>query len=146
MAYRDGEVVALPLATKLPAFLGARDQVYLLPEGVSADAALVCPCHIRQQPAAVPERFRYPRWRPRCTQGTERARMIALTFGALMAVSLAALLIWFVLKDPLFILYATMFTLQALYVAYLSGQGFDWPMLSYAAPARLLRVECADRA
>jgi diguanylate cyclase (GGDEF)-like protein len=60
--------------------------------------------------------------------------MIALTFGALMAVSLAALLIWFVLKDPLFILYATMFSLQALYVAYLSGQGFDWPGLSFAAP------------
>ncbi len=60
--------------------------------------------------------------------------MIALTFGALMAVSLAALLIWFVLKDPLFILYATMFSLQALYVAYLSGQGFDWPWLSFAVP------------
>jgi diguanylate cyclase (GGDEF)-like protein len=60
--------------------------------------------------------------------------MIALTFGALMAVSLAALLIWFVLKDPLFVLYATMFSLQALYVAYLSGQGFDWPWLSFAVP------------
>jgi two-component system, sensor histidine kinase LadS len=57
--------------------------------------------------------------------------MIALTFGALMAVSLAALLIWFVLKDPLFILYATMFSLQALYVAFISGQGFEWPVLSY---------------
>jgi len=48
--------------------------------------------------------------------------------------SSAALLIWFVLKEPLFILYATMFALQALYVAYLSGQGFDWPLLSYAVP------------
>ena len=27
-----------------------------------------------------------------------------------------------------------MFFLQALYVAYLSGQGFDWPWLSFAAP------------
>ncbi len=68
--------------------------------------------------------------------GTERARMIALTFGALMAVSLAALLIWFVLKDPLFILYATMFSLEALYVAFISGQGFDWPVLSLRRPPR----------
>ena len=59
--------------------------------------------------------------------------MIALTFGALMSVSLAGLLIWFVLKDPLFILYATMFALQALYVTFISGQGFDWPLLSYGA-------------
>ena len=60
--------------------------------------------------------------------------MIALAFGALMAVALAALLIWFVLKDRLFILYATLFFLQALYIAYLSGQGFDWPGLSVAVP------------
>jgi two-component system, sensor histidine kinase LadS len=43
-------------------------------------------------------------------------------------------LIWFVLKDPLCIVYATMFFLQALYVAYLSGQGFDWPGLAFAVP------------
>jgi hypothetical protein len=60
--------------------------------------------------------------------------MIALAFGALMAVALAALLIWFVLKDRMFILYASLFFLQALYIAYLSGQGFDWPWLSYARP------------
>ena len=27
-----------------------------------------------------------------------------------------------------------LFSLQALYVAYLSGQGFEWPLLSYALP------------
>jgi hypothetical protein len=57
-----------------------------------------------------------------------------MTFGALMAMALAALLIWFVLGEPLFILYATLFSLQALYITYLSGQGFDWPWLSYAQP------------
>jgi diguanylate cyclase (GGDEF)-like protein len=133
IAYRDGKVVALPLATKLSGFLGTRDQVYLLPEGISAAQPLYA--HVisnssRQQFLS----FSLSALEATLTQGTERARMIALTFGALMAVSIAALLIWFVLKDPLFILYATLFSLQALYVAYLSGQGFDWPMLSYAAP------------
>src|SRR6202042_3322903 len=67
-------------------------------------------------------------------RGAEHARVNALAFGALTAVALAALLIWFVLADRLFILYATLFFLQALYIAYLSGQGFDWPGLSFARP------------
>jgi diguanylate cyclase (GGDEF)-like protein len=133
IAYRDGKVVALPVATKLAGFLGTHDQVYLLPEGISAAQpfyAHVTSNSSQQQFLG----FSVSTLEATLTQGTERARMIALAFGALMAVSIAALLIWFVLKDPLFILYATMFTLQALYVAYLSGQGFDWPMLSYAGP------------
>ena len=46
-------------------------------------------------------------------------------------------------QEPLFILYATLFSLQALYIAYFSGQGFDWPWLSYAHAAGFFRVECA---
>jgi diguanylate cyclase (GGDEF)-like protein len=68
------------------------------------------------------------------TTAAENARMIALSFGALMAMAVAALLIWFVLSDRLLILYATLFSLQAIYVAYLSGQGFEWPILSLALP------------
>ena len=67
-------------------------------------------------------------------QGARASRSIALAFGALMAVSVAALLLWFVLADRLFILYASLFALQGLYVACLSGQGFDWPWLAWAAP------------
>lgn len=67
-------------------------------------------------------------------RGADHARSIALTFGALMAMALAALLIWFILADRLFILYATLIAMQALYIAYLSGQGFDWPVLSLAKP------------
>jgi diguanylate cyclase (GGDEF)-like protein len=133
IAYREGKVVALPLVAKLSAFLGARDLVFTLPEGVSATQPLyahVTSSSTRQQFLSVSSSA----LEDTLTQGTERARMIALAFGALMAVSIAALLIWFVLKDALFILYATMFSLQALYVSYLSGQGFDWPVLSYAVP------------
>jgi len=133
ITHRDGKVVALPLATSLSGFLGTRDDVFVLPEGVSAAQpyyAHVTSSSSRQQFLA----FSMAALEDSLIKGTARARMIALTFGALMAVSIAALLIWFVLKDPLFILYATMFSLQALYVVYLSGQGFDWPILSYAVP------------
>jgi diguanylate cyclase (GGDEF)-like protein len=133
VAYRDGKVVPLIQATNLPAFLGARDMVFVLPEGVPPTEVLYA--HVVSS-SNEPQYLSVSQGALQSTLalGAERARMIALTFGALMAVSLAALLIWFVLKDPLFILYATMFCLQALYVTYLSGQGFDWPWLSAAVP------------
>ena len=133
VAYRNGEVVPLILAGSLPAFLGARDMVFIVPEGVPPTQPLYA--HLTSG-SGEPQYLSVSQGALQGTLalGAERARMIALTFGALMAVSLAALLIWFVLKDPLFILYATMFSLQALYVAYLSGQGFYWPWLSFAAP------------
>lgn len=65
---------------------------------------------------------------------SEHTRMIALAFGALLALASGALLIWLVLKDRLFMLYATLFALHALYIAYVSGEGFDWPLLSAAGP------------
>jgi two-component system, sensor histidine kinase LadS len=133
LAYRSGVVVALPLVTRLPGFLGTRDQVYTLPEGVSPAQ----PLYARVTADSNQEQFlsfSVGELGATLRQGAARVRMIALTFGALMAVSFAALLIGFVLKDRLFILYATMFSLQALYVAYLSGQGFDWPVLAYAMP------------
>jgi diguanylate cyclase (GGDEF)-like protein len=131
VAFRNGAAVPLPLITRLPAFLGGRDHVFILPEGVSSAQPVYA--HVTsdsndRQYLQVSLGGLHTTLR----LGTERARMIALTFGALMAVSLAALLIWFVLKDPLFILYATMFSLQALYVSFISGQGFDWPILSGA--------------
>jgi diguanylate cyclase (GGDEF)-like protein len=133
VAYRDGKVVPLILAGSLPAFLGARDLVFIVPEGVPPTQPLYA--HLVSS-SSEPQYLSVSQGALQSTLalGAERARMIALTFGALMAVSLAALLIWFVLKDPLFVLYATIFSLQALYVAYLSGQGFDWPWLSFAVP------------
>jgi len=130
VAFRNGSAVPLPFIAQLPAFLGGRDNLFTLPEGVPATqpvyAHMTSDSNTRQYLSV-----KLAGLDSTLALGTERARMIALTFGALMAVSIAALLIWFVLKDPLFILYATMFSLQALYVAFISGQGFDWPVLSY---------------
>jgi diguanylate cyclase (GGDEF)-like protein len=61
-------------------------------------------------------------------------RIVALAFGALMAMALSTLLVRFVLTDRLYPLYGTLFSLQALYLAYFSGQGFHWPVLSLARP------------
>jgi diguanylate cyclase (GGDEF)-like protein len=49
-------------------------------------------------------------------------------------VALSAFLVRFVLGEGLCTLYGTVFLLQALYIAYFSGQGFHWPILSLARP------------
>ena len=51
-----------------------------------------------------------------------------------MAMALSTLLVRFVLTDRLYPLSGTLFSLQALYLAYFSGQGFHWPILSLARP------------
>jgi len=132
-AARAGQVVALPRAAGLPAFRGTADTVFALVEGL--DPAQPLYAHLDADGADTePVKFRGSSLDLTLARGAEQSRMIALAFGALMAVALAALLIWFVQSDRLFILYATLFFLQALYVVYLSGQGFDWPWLSFAQP------------
>ncbi len=58
------------------------------------------------------------------------ALMISLACGALAALALVSAAMWLVLGDELFILYAGMIALQALYLAYFSGEGFRWPWLA----------------
>ena len=122
----------LPIAANLPGFLGIRESVFAIPEELSGQPLYAHIVVEGTQPQSLS--FSTSHLDAVLSQGARRARMIAMAFGALCAVSLSALLIWFVLKDRLFILYATMFFLQALYVAYLSGQGFDWPWLAVAVP------------
>ena len=129
-----GQPVALRLATHVPGFVGAQDAIYILPAGLQAGQ----PVYVHataNSPGPTGMRFSTSTLPQTLTLAQEHARMIALSFGALIAMSLAALLIWFVLSDRLLLLYATLFALQALYVAYLSGQGFEWPVLSLALPA-----------
>jgi len=132
-AVRRGTVVSLPQAAQLPGFRGTQNTVFTYVDGLD----ITQPIYARVRVAgnefdAV--NFSDSTLDRTLARGAEHARMIAFVFGALIAVALSALLIWFVLKDSLFILYATLFFLQALYIAYLSGQGFDWPWLSFAQP------------
>jgi len=132
-ADRGGAAVLLPRATQLPGFRGTQDTVFTLVEGLTPRQPLYARVEVATNDSDAVS-FSGSTLDRTLAQGAEHARMIALAVGALIAVALAGLLIWFVLADRLFILYATLFFLQALYVAYLSGQGFDWPLLSYAQP------------
>jgi two-component system, sensor histidine kinase LadS len=132
-AMRAGAPALLQQATQLPGFRGTQDTVFILGADQSAGQTLYAHVDVAGSESDQVS-FANSTLDRTLERGAEHARMIALTFGALIAVSLAALLIWFVLKDQLFILYATLFFLHALYMAYLSGQGFEWPWLSYARP------------
>jgi diguanylate cyclase (GGDEF)-like protein len=126
----DGSGGPLPEAARIPEFAGARDTAFVLPSGNST-------VYVHVQPPGA--KYGTPRFFTSTLQqflagGASRARVITLTFGALGAMALASLLIWVVLAERAFILYFSLFALQALYVAYFSGQGFEWPVLSAAAP------------
>jgi diguanylate cyclase (GGDEF)-like protein len=120
----------LPHATELREFGGAHDSVFILPDGVMAGQ----PLYLRvatEADGADSLRFSLGRLDTTLARATAHSRMIALAVGALTAMALGSLLIWLILKDKLFLLYPGMFFLQALYLAYFSGEGFDWPLLSY---------------
>jgi diguanylate cyclase (GGDEF)-like protein len=128
-----GAPVSLRLASLVPGFVGAQDAIYILPAGLEAGQSVYVHATARS-PGPTGMRFSTSTLPQTLTLAADHARMIALAFGALMAMAAAALLIWFVLSDRLLVLYATLFALQALYIAYLSGQGFEWPVLSLALP------------
>lgn len=130
---RGGKSVPLLPAAEIPEFRGVIDVVYALPGGLTNGQSLYARVEAVGR-GAEELRFFGSTLQTELSRGAEHARMIALAFGALMALALAALSIWFVLSDPLFLLYGALISLQALYMAYLSGQGFDWPLLSYAGP------------
>jgi diguanylate cyclase (GGDEF)-like protein len=120
----------IPPASKIPEFAGARDTAFLLPTTAGVVYARIAP------PGAgygVP-RLSTSTLSDFLGEGATRTRMITLAFGALAAMAVASFLFWLVLRERAFILYSTLFVLQALYVAYFSGQGFEWPWLSVAAP------------
>jgi two-component system, sensor histidine kinase LadS len=118
----------LAAAADLPEFAGAHHVAFIVPAG---DA----PLYARfESPGKAAPRFDESTLAAVQIQGAARARNIALAFGALTAMAAAALLIWVILAEPTFFLYGWLFAMQALYVAYFSGQAFQWPLLSYAAP------------
>ncbi len=132
-AARRDTIVCLPQAMQLPGFRGVQDTVFADVDGLNIRQSLYVRLNVAGGDSDAVS-FSDSTLDRTLARGAEHARVIALVFGALIAVALSALLIWFVLVDRLFILYATLFFLQALYIVYLSGQGFDWPWLSYAQP------------
>lgn len=120
----------LPEAAHYPEFAGSRDTAYIVPSGRSTLYVRVEP----PGPGHTVPRLMSSDLRSFLSRGAATARIITLVFGALATMAVASLLIWIVLTERAFLLYFALFCLQALYVAYFSGQGFEWPWLSVAAP------------
>ena len=121
----------LPHATDLREFGGAHNSVFILPNGLAAGQSLYLRVTTRED-GADSLRFSLGTLSATLARGAAHSRMIALAVGALTAMALGSLLIWFILSDKLFILYTGMFLLEAVYLVFFSGEGFDWPVLSHA--------------
>ena len=130
---RAGGSVPLTPTAVIPQFGGAQDTVFTLPMGLDPGAPLYARV-TRVGRATTDLHFSTSTLARTLDTATTHAGVIALAFGALMAMALSTLLVRFVLTDRLYPLYGTLFSLQALYLAYFSGQGFHWPILSYARP------------
>lgn len=132
-AFPAGPAVTGPLQhiIDLPEFGGAHQSVFVLPHALSAGESLYVRVATRED-GADSLRFSLGTLGQTLQRAAAHSRMIALAVGALTAMAIGALLIWFILKDPLFLLYPGMFLLEALYLAFFSGEGFDWPVLSLA--------------
>ena len=130
---RGAESLSLNPATVVPQFGGAEDTVFVLPPGLDPGEPLYARV-VRQGRATTDVHFTTSTLDRTLEVAAVHQRVIALAFGALMAMALSTLLVRFVLTDRLYPLYGTLFSLQALYLAYFSGQGFHWPILSLARP------------
>jgi two-component system, sensor histidine kinase LadS len=130
-ARQAGASVPLTPQTVVPQFGGAQDTVFVLPPGLAAGQPLYVRV-VRRGRATTDLHFMTSTLEGTLATADAHARIIALAFGALMAMALSTLLVRFVLGEGLYTLYGTVFSLQALYIAYFSGQGFHWPVLSLA--------------
>jgi len=134
-AYDSGAGAGQPLtlAAVLPEYRAEQTALYVLPPGRRRGDAI----YMRVDASGVgAERldFSLSPLADAIARGRAQTRMVAAAFGALLAMSVTALLICIIMPASIFVWYATLFTLQALYIVYISGQGFDWPVLAAAAP------------
>src|SRR5581483_10419042 len=114
----------------LPEFGATHEAAFLVP-GAGLQAGQVFYARIQANDAGADRVYFVAATLEReLARGARHALMISLACGALAALALATASMWLVLSDRLFILYAAMTGLQALYLAYFSGQGFRWPWLA----------------
>jgi diguanylate cyclase (GGDEF)-like protein len=129
---KAGNLVRLPLTGTIPKFGGAEEKEFALPAGL--DVGPLYARVVRLGRAVTDLQFSASTLRYLLKGASAHAWIIDMAFGALVAMGLSALLIRLVLKDQIYPLYGCVFLLQALYLAYFSGQGFTWPLLSWARP------------
>ena len=126
----SGAPAPLVRAAVLPAFGGDREAAYLVP-GNGLQPGQVFYVRMQADTASADRvHFSLSTLEEASIRAARHALMISLGCGALTALALATAAMWLVLSDELFILYAAMTGLQALYLAYFSGEGFRWPLLA----------------
>ncbi|HUA24301.1 MAG TPA: diguanylate cyclase [Steroidobacteraceae bacterium] len=131
--YARGTPTPLVRAAVLPGFGGTRQAAFLVP-GPGLQAGQVLYARLEAHSAAVDEvHFTASSLAEVLARGARHELMISLAYGALAALALATTAMWLLLSDRLFILYAGMTGLQALYLAYFSGEAFRWPLLAAAS-------------
>ena len=134
-AYDSNARAGQPLiaAAALPEYRGEHTALYVLPAGRTPGN----PIYVHVDVAGIGAEqlnFSLPSLADALARGRAQTRMVAVAFGALLAMSITALLICVVTPGSIFVWYATLFTMQALYIVFISGQGFEWPILSPLAP------------
>jgi len=124
-----------PLAPTIvhPQFGGGQDSVYVLPPTLDPGAPFYARV-LRTGPATTDLHFSTSTLGAALDEADVHSRMIALAFGALMAMALSTLLVRLLLVDRLLPLYGAVFSLQAFYLVYFSGEGFEWPILAALRP------------
>ena len=132
-ARRGGQTQPVGQSRAVPKFGGAEDKVFALPAGLDRGQPLYA--RVSRIGRSVTDLQFSASDLATVLQGAEaHARIIALTVGALMAMALSTFLVRFILTDAIYALYGTLFSMQAIYLAYFSGQGFRWPVFSLLRP------------
>jgi diguanylate cyclase (GGDEF)-like protein len=132
-ARRDGATVPVGQARAVPKFGGAEDKVFALPAGLDAGRPLYA--RVSRLGRSVTDlQFSASDLTTVLAGAEAHSRLIALAVGALMAMALSTFLVRLILTDAIYALYGTLFSMQAIYLAYFSGQGFHWPVLSLMRP------------
>ncbi|MBS0366953.1 MAG: diguanylate cyclase [Proteobacteria bacterium] len=133
---RAGVSVRLQPALRIPRFGSTRDTAFDLPEDLDWDH----PVYIRIGPksgASADLGFVIEPLDQVIARVRPHAQIIASAAGALATMALTALLVRLVLPDKLYSLYAALFFLQALYLAYFSGLAYEWPLFPHGRIASI---------
>lgn len=129
-AARTSAPTPLTRAVAIPGFGGTRETAFIVPGAILQPGEVFYARLQAAAPGADRVYFGAGTLADALALGSHHALMISLACGALGALALATAAMWLVLSDRLFILYAAMTGLQALYLAYFSGEGFRWPGLA----------------
>lgn len=132
-AVNNQHAIEMKSAIAVSQFGAVHQLVYVAPDGITAGQSWIIKV---ERPVNEPDGIKLQNYtlQAALARNDAHAQIIDLAFGALMALTLSVTLIWLVLKDRMLIHYSLLIFTQALYIAYFSGQAFDWPLFKYAGP------------